>query len=263
MRIGWITLLLLVSCSDSEEQIHVLQPPLWFEEIAIQTGVDLTYHSGDTGNFYIIEVTGGGVALFDFDNDDDLDLFITQGNVLEGELRNDLVNKLFENTGDWKFEERELVSNSTYSIGVTTGDYNNDGFVDIYVTNFGRNTLLKNNGDGTFEDVTTVAGVGETAFSACAEFADLDLDGDLDLFVTNYLDWSIDTEKECIANNNLRGYCIPSQYEAPIADTLYFNNGDGTFTDASVESGIASVKGTGLGLAIGTINDDKWPDFCG
>ena len=236
----------------------------WFTDIAISADVDLSYFSGDNGKFYIIETMGGGAALFDYDNDGDLDLYITQGNVLDGEPRADLVNKLYENVGNSKFLDRTLTSGASdgrYSLGVAAGDYNGDGFVDLYVTNFGRNTLFRNNKDGTFTDVTETAGVGETAFSACAEFADLDSDGDLDLFVTNYLDWTPATEIECISTQNRRGYCNPAMYNAPIADTLYMNNGDGTFEDASQTSGIAGTLGTGLGVAIAPVDQDDLLDI--
>lgn len=255
---------LLTGCSDP-----ALEQPIpskkttsapWFKEVSNDIGVNHTYFSGAEGKYNIIETMGGGAALFDFDNDGDLDLYITQGNTLEGELLTSFQNKLYENVRG-EFEERKVVDDSQYSIGVTTGDYNNDGFVDLYVTNFGSNTLLKNNGDGTFDDVTSIADVGEEAFSACAEFADVDLDGDLDLFVTNYLDWTPDTEKECFSEQNRRDYCNPSSYDAPIKDTLYLNNGDGTFTDVTEASGIASVQGTGLGMAIAPINEDNLPDI--
>ena len=257
-------LVVVTGCSDSEiEQAVSVQDSKsapWFEEVSNTIGVDHTYFSGAKGDYNIIETMGGGAALFDFDNDGDLDLYITQGNNLQGALLATLQNKLYENVHG-SFEERTIIDDSRYSIGVTSGDYNNDGFVDLYITNFGRNTLLKNNGDGSFEDVTVIAGVGEGAFSACAEFADLDLDGDLDLFVTNYLDWTPETEKACFSEQNRRDYCNPSSYDAPVADTLYFNNGDGTFTNVSEQSGIALIAGTGLGLAIAPMNDDNLPDI--
>lgn len=241
------------------------QPPApWFQDGAADAGVQHVYHSGDTGKFFIIETMGGGSALFDYDKDGDLDLYLTQGNVLGGQQRGDLTNVLYENTGNGQFIDRTAVSgtgDARYGVGVTTGDYDNDGWIDLYVTNYGRNTLLRNKGDGTFEDVTDHAGVGQEAFSACAEFADIDLDGDLDLFVTNYLAWTTETEKDCYSDQDRLDYCNPSSYDAPIADTLYINNGDGTFRDASVESGIAGVLGTGLGVAIAPIDGDKWPDI--
>ena len=264
MKYAFLFFLLFLGCSEPQEEQKKIAATKkvapWFENVAHEVGIDHTFYSGDVGKYYIIETMGGGAALFDYDNDGDLDLYITQGNVLDDALLASLQNKLYENVGG-EFEERGVVDDTQYSIGVTTGDYNNDGLVDLYITNFGRNTLLKNKGDGYFEDVTEIAGVGESAFSASAEFSDLDLDGDLDLFVTNYLDWTPETEKECFSEQNRRDYCNPSSYDAPISDTLYFNNGDGTFTNVSQQSGIASIAGTGLGLAIATIDGDHLPDI--
>lgn len=270
MRLA-VVIVLIGGCSSSSppaadaagEPSNQSQEP-WFQDDAGDAGVQHVYHSGDTGKFFIIETMGGGAALFDYDKDGDLDLYLTQGNVLDGDEREDLTNVLYENTGDGQFVDRTAISGTgdvRYGVGVTTGDYDNDGWVDLYVTNYGRNTLLRNKGDGTFEDVTQHAGVGQEAFSACAEFADIDLDGDLDLFVTNYLAWTTDTEKPCYSDQDRRDYCNPSSYDAPIADTLYINNGNGTFRDASVESGIAAVSGTGLGIAIAPIDQDQWPDI--
>ena len=261
--------LLPLSCSSeppppvaSEPEVATVEP--WLEDVREQVGIDHTYFSGDTGQFYIIETMGGGAALFDHDGDGDLDLYLTQGNTLDGAPDANLRNRLFEQNDDGMFVDRTGASGTgdpRYGVGVTTGDYDDDGHVDLYVTNLGRNTLYRNLGDGTFLDVTETAGVGGDAFSACAEFADIDLDGDLDLFVTNYLDWTTATEKPCYSEQNRRDYCNPASYDAPIADVLYRNEGDGTFVDISEASGIAAVPGTGLGVAIACIDGDDWPDI--
>ena len=261
--------LLPLSCSSeppppvaSEPEAATMEP--WLEDVREQVGIDHTYFSGDTGQFYIIETMGGGAALFDHDGDGDLDLYLTQGNSLDGAPDATLRNRLFEQNDDGMFVDRTGASGTgdpRYGVGVTTGDYDDDGHVDLYVTNLGRNTLYRNLGDGTFLDVTETAGVGGDAFSACAEFADIDLDGDLDLFVTNYLDWTTATEKPCYSEQNRRDYCNPASYDAPIADVLYRNEGDGTFVDISEASGIAAVPGTGLGVAIACIDGDDWPDI--
>jgi hypothetical protein len=261
--------LLLVGCSSEspkpaapESAAQTTQS--WLEDVRERIGIDHTYFSGETGQFYIIETMGGGAALFDHDNDGDLDLYLTQGNVLDGAPDATLRNRLFEQNDDGVFVDRTDASgtgDTRYAVGVTTGDYDSDGHVDLYVTNLGRNTLYRNLGDGTFADVTESAGVGGDAFSACAEFADIDLDGDLDLFVTNYLDWTTETEKPCYSEQNRRDYCNPTSYDAAIADVLYRNEGDGTFVDISEASGIAAVSGTGLGVAIACIDGDDWPDI--
>lgn len=272
MKYCFVTLLVLVGCNSESQQPNSSKESQnlqneeipWFQEVAQDVGVSFNYHSGQTGDFYIIETMGGGVALFDFDNDGDLDLYVTQGNNLGSAINPELTNKLYENDGTGKFKDVTSFSGSgdpRYSIGVATGDYNNDGYVDLYVTNYGRNTLLKNNQDGTFQDVTSFAGVGNESFSVCAAFVDIDNDQDLDLFVTNYLDWSTEKEIECYSELNRRDYCNPASYDSPISDTLFVNNGDGTFTDISVKSGIASKKGTGLGIGIGDVNKDGLQDI--
>ncbi len=236
----------------------------WFKNISNQSGIDFSYYSGATGKYYIIETMSGGISLFDYDNDNDLDIYVTQGNKLDSPIDPEITNQLFKNDGTGKFTNVTLESNtydSTYSVGVTTGDYNNDGHIDIYIANYGRNKLLKNNGDGTFTDKTEFANVGIEHFSACASFIDIDNDNDLDLFVTNYLDWSIDTAKECFNQLNRRDYCSPQSYNAAISDTLYLNNGNGTFTDISKISGITSEKGTGMGIGAGDVNKDGYTDI--
>ncbi|MBT4583769.1 MAG: CRTAC1 family protein, partial [Phycisphaerae bacterium] len=137
----------------------------------------------------------------------------------------------------------------------------NDGDVDLYVTNIGVNALLRNDGNGKFTDVTTFSGTEDEGFSACSAFGDLDGDGDLDLVVTKYLDSALITDRECLDAHSQRTYCNPTIYDAPMPDTLFINNGDGTFTDATESSGLASVKGTGLGVFISDLTGDALPDI--
>jgi|TARA_B100000315_G_scaffold16702_1_gene14883 hypothetical protein len=249
---------LLLACSDSQEprqEVEQISQP-WFEDVAHDWGVDFTYQNGAEGNFHIKEVTGGGAALFDYDNDGDLDLYLVQGKDEQG-------NALFENVAG-KFVNRSKGSGADdkgYGIGVTTGDYDGDGDVDLYVTNIGVNALLRNDGGGKFTDVTTVSGTEDEGFSACSAFGDLDGDGDLDLVVTNYLDVALITDRECLNYHSQRTYCNPTIYDAPMLDTLFINNGDGTFTDVTESSGLASVKGTGLGVFISDLTGDNLPDI--
>ena len=249
---------LLVACSDSHllKEDAPLQHQHWFEDVAEDWGVDFTYQNGAEGDFHIKEVTGGGVALFDYDNDGDLDLYIVQGAGLEG-------NGLFENVGGLFIDcsKGSGADDKGYGIGVTTGDYDNDGDVDLYVTNIGVNALLRNDGAGKFTDVTTLSGVEDDGFSACSAFGDLDGDGDLDLVVTKYLDVALITDRVCLDARSQRTYCNPTIYDAPMHDTLFLNNGDGTFTDATEEAGLADVSGTGLGVFIVDLTGDSLPDI--
>jgi len=148
-----------------------------------------------------------------------------------------------------------------YGMGVAVGDYDNDGFEDLYVTNFGGNTLYHNNGDGTFSDATSRAGVGASGWSASAGFFDADNDGKLDLFVTRYVDWTFQTNRHCGEKKpGYRAYCHPDNY-AGVANILYRNNGDGTFTDVSTKAGIANPNGKGLGVAFADYDRDGYMDI--
>jgi len=249
---------LLFSCSQKEDESHVTSPDTspWFEDVARDWGVDFTYNNGAEGEFRISEVTGGAPALFDFDNDGDLDLYIVQG-------KNELGNALYENK-DGVFIDRSVESganDSGYGIGVSTGDYDNDGDTDLYVTNLGDNALLRNDGGGKFTDTTVQAGVEDDGFSACSAFGDVDLDGDLDLVVTRYLDTDRITDRECLDALSRRTYCNPTIYEAEVHDILFMNNGDGTFTNVTKQAGLSEVKGTGLGVFITDLTHDNLPDI--
>lgn len=258
---------LLVGCNQEPAQgeAHQLENANnpWFEEVALDWGIDFQYENGAKGNFHIAEVTGGAPALLDYDNDGDLDLYIVQGNSLPPEVPLERGNVLYENV-DGYFVDRSEGSGANdkgYGIGVATGDYDGDGDVDIYVTNIGKNVLLRNDGGGHFTNVAKEAGVENDGFSACAAFGDLDGDGDLDLVVTQYLDLSRVTDRECFDAQSNRTYCNPTIYNAPVIDSLFINNGDGTFTDTTMQSGIGAVQGTGLGVIIAELTNDEYPDI--
>jgi hypothetical protein len=175
-------------------------------------------------------------------------------------------NRLYRQRADGTFEdvtEKAGVSGRTqnqYGMGAAVGDYDNDGFDDLYVTNYGANTLYRNNGNGTFADVTARAGVAAGGWSASAGFVDYDNDGHLDLFVTRYLEWSFQQNRYCGEKKpGYRAYCHPDNFE-PVTNVLFRNNGDGTFTDVSVKAGIASAPGKGLGVAFADYDDDGWLD---
>ncbi len=206
----------------------------------------------------------GGAALFDMDGDGDLDAYFVQSGSAEGPAEERPPNQLFRNNGDGTFTDVTAGSGSAdrgYGMGVATGDYDGDGDLDLYVTNLGPNVLLRNDGDGHFTDVTDRASVGEPRWSAGAAFLDYDADGDLDIFVTNYINWTVATELECYNLSIAQfDYCPPERYNAPTADTLFKNNGDGTFTDVSQVTGISEGMGTGLGVVAGDFTNDGFID---
>lgn len=235
----------------------------WFTDITKEVGLDFIHETGATGNLYMPEIMASGVALFDYDNDGDLDIFFTNGHkgLPDTEIDNATPNRLFRQESNGHFTDVTAdsgLTNRSYSIGVAIGDIDNDGDVDMYVTNYGKDRLYRNRGDGTFEDITNASGIHVERWSASAAFVDYDRDGFLDLFVTQYV---IDTlGKKCLDNAGRRNYCGPQSAE-PIPDVLLHNNGDGTFTDVSQKSGIASVSAAGLGIVCEDFNEDGWIDF--
>ena len=239
-------------------------PAPWFVERAAASGLVFKHESGHRGRFLLPEIMCGGAALFDMDGDGDLDAYLVQAGDIRAAPATRPPNRLFRNRGDGTFEyiPDSGAGDQGYGMGVATGDVDNDGDVDLYVTNCGPNVLLLNDGQGRFTDVTVAAGVGDPGWGASAAFVDYDHDGDLDLFVTNYLNWSVATELECY--NDLTGvpdYCSPGAYQAPTVDVLYRNNGDGTYSDVTNESGIARGIGTGLGVVAGDFDGDGWVDI--
>ena len=247
-----------------------------FTDVTSDAGVAFVHQSSATSNKYLVETMGGGVALFDYDNDGRLDVFFTNGAKIDDPLpvgkrpdKSDAKywNRLYRQTQGGTFvdvtEKAGLsgMPQNYYGMGVAVGDYDNDGFEDLYVTNFGGNTLYHNNGDGTFTDVTGRAGVGASGWSASAGFFDADNDGKLDLFVTRYVDWTFETNRYCGEKKpGYRAYCHPDNY-AGVANILYHNNGDGTFTDVSTKAGISNPNGKGLGVAFADYDRDGYMDI--
>jgi hypothetical protein len=219
---------------------------------------------------YTFETMAGGVALFDYNNDGLLDIFFTNGAAIPSLEKSDASysNRLFRNNGDGTFTdvtEKAGLQGIGYSMGVAAGDYDNDGFVDLYVTGVNRNQLFHNNGDGTFTDVTEKAGVGGIvpklgkAWSVAAGWFDYNNDGLLDLFVVNYLNYNIKTATHCV-QQGLPAYCSPVDFLGT-PNILYRNNGDGTFTDVSEQSHISQYVGKGMGLAFADYDDDGFTDI--
>lgn len=248
-----------------------------FRDAAEQTGLRFHHFTGATGEYYMPEIMGSGVALLDYDNDGDLDVYLVQGSVFDPRLKPEDTlfppppgykpgNRLFRNeltpSGELRFTdvtEQSGAGHTGYCMGAATGDYDNDGFVDLYVTCFGSNVLYHNEGNGILRDVTQQAGVDDQRWSTSAAFLDYDRDGDLDLFVLNYVDFTLRGNKICYAPTGERDYCTPKAYQA-VPDRLFRNEGDGRFSDASVSSGVALAYGPGLGITCGDFNGDGWMD---
>ena len=229
-----------------------------------------------SGNFDYAEIIGSGVALFDYDNDGDLDVYLAQGQPLRkpaaaspgargGRLfRNDLVVNA-DGTRALTFTdvtEKSGIVSRGYGMGVATGDYNNDGCVDLYLTNLGQNQLFRNNCDGTFTDVSAQSGTGGKPgdWSVSAAFVDYDRDGWLDLFVGHYLNWNVATSMPCFSPSGRPDYCSPNVFQ-PQPSRLYHNNRDGTFTDVTAAAGLAAEFGPALGVSTADFNGDGWPDI--
>ncbi len=244
-----------------------------FTEAASLTGLDFSHYNGMNGNLSTTEIMGGGVALFDYDNDGDLDVYLTQGNVMTGvadatkttfpvsqdfPLMDRLYRNLLTDKGKLLFEdvtEASGIRQKGYGMGVASGDFDGDGWVDLFITNYGENALLRNGGDGTFTEVSKDAGIADARWNASASFLDFDADGKLDLFVTAYLDHSVADPKVCHDIRGKRDYCGPMAYP-PLADRLYRNRGNGAFEDVSRKSGLSELPGAGLGAAVADFNGD-------
>ncbi len=239
----------------------------WFEEVARRAGIDFVTLSGHAGRHLLPENQLGGAGLFDLEGDGDLDVYLVQGGSLSRPGGDRGRNRLFRNDGagdDGHLIFADVSAGSGadhrgYGIGVASGDVDNDRDADLHVTNLGPNVLLRNDG-GTFTDVTGEAGVGDPRWSSSAAFFDFDADGDLDLFVANYVNWSAAIETDCYHHGRL-DYCSPINYSAPAADTLYRNDGSGAdervrFTDISEQAGLRMAFGNGLGVATGDFDGD-------
>jgi enediyne biosynthesis protein E4 len=252
-----------------------------FTEVAEQAGLRFQHYNGMTGKLYLPEITGSGAALFDFDNDGDLDVFLVQGNVLEpntkptgtqfpwrssdvprGRLfRNDLVVDK-DGSRTLKFTdvtEKSGIVAEGYGMGVAVGDINNDGWPDLYVSNLGPNQMFLNKGDGTFADVTKKTGTDDPRWSTSAAFFDYDRDGWLDLMVVNYAVFSPANSPTCYAATSARDYCTPRVFRAP-GNRLFHNRGNGEFEDVTLAAGVDKEFGHGLGIVSADFDGDGWID---
>ena len=244
--------------------------PIRFEEIGERAGIRFVTNNSATAQKYQPEAMVAGVAIFDYDGDGYPDLYFVNGGGMPSLRRDEpkFRNRLFHNNGNMTFTDvtdRAGLAGSGYGMGVAIGDYDNDGRPDIFLASLTGNQLFHNNGNGTFTEVTAHAGVGGGTFagrkmwSVSAAWLDYNNDGLLDLFVSNYCQWQPGADPDCRVNGQ-RIYCSPRYYKA-LPNTLYRNNGDGTFTDVSVETGIAQHPGRGMGVAVADYDGDGYPDI--
>ena len=268
----------------------------WFVDRARESGIDFVHVNGMSGKLYVPEVLAPGVALFDFDNDGDLDVYLVQGETLavrdplgaeaprakaagsgirdpgRGISGSPLSDRMFRNdltigpdgSRTLRFTDVTAasgISTPGYGMGVAAGDFNNDGWVDLYLTKFDApNQFLRNNGDGTFSDVSKSSGTDQRSWSVSASFVDVNRDGWLDLYVGNYIRYSLENNTQCFGASGALDYCMPAAHQ-PLQDRLYINKGDGTFVDGTVTSGIAREYGPALGVSTADFNRDGWMDI--
>ena len=229
-----------------------------FFDITEAAGLEFQHVDGRSGRRYFLETVGSGAAFFDYDNDGLLDIYFVNSTDLPGfNSPTPPINQLYRNNGDGTFTdltEQGGVGDTGYGAGCAVADYDNDGDLDLYVTNFGANVLYQNNGDSTFTDVTQHAGVGDSRWSLGCAFADYDNDGFVDLYVTNYIAFEFETHTDC-TQKGVPTYCPPESFEGS-PDTLYRNNGNGTFTDVTSIAGVYNKDGKGMGVVFGDYDND-------
>jgi hypothetical protein len=254
----------------------------WFVDVAGEAGLEFVHVNGMAGEFHLTEIMAPGVGLLDYDNDGDLDVFLVQGDPRDSQRapkaaprgKPDDVrynDRLFRNDLQVQTDGKRVlrfvdvtldsgIRSNGYGMGVTTGDFDNDGWVDIYVTRFGSNQLWRNNRDGTFDDVSRHAGVDEHAWSTSASFVDIDRNGWLDLYVGNYLNYGFEARHRCFSLAGMPDYCSPNAYRAQ-RDRLYRNLGNGTFADITAKALTTGEDGPALGVSTADFDGDGWYDI--
>jgi hypothetical protein len=266
-------LVLAASVLLSRPPVPFAAEPL-FLDLAADAGLKFTHVNGAAGQYYMPEQMGPGAALFDYDNDGDLDVFLVQGASFEppGTTASPgaPTSRLFRNDTAMSPGKRQLrftdvttesgLGLQAYGMGAAVGDFDGDGYLDLFVTTLGPDKLYRNTGKGVFVDVTATAGVSDDLWSTSAAFVDYDRDGYLDLFVANYLDFTPSGNKVCQDSVGARDYCSPRSYR-PVPDRLYRNLGNGKFANVTESAGISKADGAGLGVAIGDYNADGWLDI--
>jgi len=257
-----------VAVSGAQDRRGAASPA--FLDKTAEVGLDFTHVNGATGELLLPEVIGAGGALFDYDNDGDLDLFAVQsGPLRRGAAGGEALprSRLFRNdlsgAGPLHFTdvtERSGIAATAYGMGAAVGDIDNDGWTDVYLTGLGAAQMLRNNGNGSFSDVTAASRTNDARWSTSASFVDYDADGWLDLFVVHYVNFGLDMKRGCFSAGSARDYCNPAVYEAVPARLLH-NDRDGTFSDVSARAGLERLAGRGLGVLAADVNGDGWPDL--
>ena len=258
-------MIFLLNCPNLRADNHGVE----FKDATVEAGIGFRHVNGAKGDYHLPETIGSGGAFFDYDSDGDLDLYLVNSGDLTGTGSERAYSSiLYRNNGSGAFtdvtDSAGVENAGNYGMGAACGDYDNDGDPDLYVTNFGANVLYRNNGDGTFTDVTETAGAGDALWGSSAIFFDYDRDSYLDLYVVNYLHYSLDVSYRPCGVHGIRTHCHPKNFDgAP--DRLYRNNGNGTFTDVTQAAGFGDISGPhsgkGLGVVAADFNNDGQPDL--
>jgi hypothetical protein len=257
----------MAGCRGPAASTAAVPPPLpvRFTDITREAGLRFVHHHGGTGRKYFVETSGSGACFFDYDQDGDADLYVVQSGPLPDSLafgKQGNCSALYRNDHGRFMEvtDEAGVGNFGYGQGCCAADYDGDGDLDLYVTNFGANRLYRNEGNGIFKDVTASAHVAVPGYNTGASFADIDGDGDLDLYVARYARYRLGSDPPCSQAPGLHSYCPPAQFDGD-PDVLLRNNGDGTFTDITAGSGISDPHGKGLGVLFVDYDQDGKPDL--
>ncbi len=260
-------LLLAGACADPDDSAEAGLPaaarvPVTFTDVTAEAGIDFVHHNGRSGRKYLPETLGSGCAFFDYNNDGRPDIFLVNSRPWRAGAE-PITSKLYRNEGGGRFTdvtEAAGLARELFGLGASAADYDNDGFVDLYVTVLDGDRLFRNRGDGTFADATAAAGIDNARFGTSAAWVDYDLDGHLDLFVANYVQWSIEEDLWCSMDGAKKSYCTPESYPGQ-PSVLYRNRGDGTFEDVSERAGVADPTAKALGIAVFDYDGDGLPDI--
>ena len=258
------SLLIVFSANAQTQTAAAAKGPVEFRDVTAAAGIKFVHNNGAYGKKYLPETLGPGVAFIDYDNDGWPDIFLVNGTDWPGHATKHSTPKLYHNNHDGTFTDvthQAGLDVEMFGLGVTVGDYDNDGYDDLFVTAYGQSHLFHNNGNGTFTDVTQKAGLGGVKeFSTSAAWVDYDKDGRLDLVVANYVTWSPEADLYCTMDGKSKSYCTPESYKGA-SIRLWHNNGDGTFSDATKQAGLYEPTSKTLGIAILDFDNDGWPDI--